>query len=234
MNASAAIAHSLLRQACMRLPRHAGGRARRSVSRRTLSSTPRSLSAPRARLATRLRDFATNRHEQSGLHSPDRRWSQLVREVHQHARAATNKECPGPTGYDPLKSSLDIPEPTRIGMLLLRPYSRFWTRSRGQPSRPGGEWSWSEGATLGKGGPTMKQGSIGLTSVVLGMMILAPPAMAGTLVEFEGGIGVIPAQRVTGNAATGTADRNDFRGVQPGSATGQIRRFDAMVSDIDT
>jgi len=27
------------------------------------SSTPRSLTAPRARLATRLRDFATNRHE---------------------------------------------------------------------------------------------------------------------------------------------------------------------------
>ena len=33
---------SLLRRACMRLSRHAGGRARRSVPRRTVSSTPQS------------------------------------------------------------------------------------------------------------------------------------------------------------------------------------------------
>jgi hypothetical protein len=45
----------------------AGGRARRSPPRRTVSSTPRVLPASRARLATRLRDFATNRHEQCGL-----------------------------------------------------------------------------------------------------------------------------------------------------------------------
>jgi len=77
----------------------------------------------------------------------------------------------------------------------------------------------------------MKQGSIGLTSVVLGMMILAPSAMAGTLAEFEGGIGVIPVQRVTGNAATGTADRNDVRGVQPGGAPWVIRRFEAKVKE---
>src|SRR5213594_1862447 len=77
----------------------------------------------------------------------------------------------------------------------------------------------------------MKQRSIGLTSVVLGMMILAPSAMAGTLAEFEGGIGVIPVQRVTGNAATGTADRNDVRGVQPGGAPWVIRRFEAKVKE---
>src|SRR5205809_6664220 len=58
-------------------------------------------------------------------------------------------------------------------------------------------------------------------------MSLPPPAMAGTLVEFEGGIGVIPVQRVTGNAATGTADRNDVRGVQPGGAPWVIRGFEA-------
>src|SRR5881628_3737979 len=77
----------------------------------------------------------------------------------------------------------------------------------------------------------MKQRSIGLISVVLGTMILAPSAMAGTLVEFEGGIGVIPVQRVTGNAATGTADRNDVRGVQPGGAPWVIRRFEAKVKE---
>ncbi len=67
MNASAAIVDSLLRQACTRLARRAGGRARRSVPRRTVSSTLQSFAAPRARLATRLRDFATNRHEYCGL-----------------------------------------------------------------------------------------------------------------------------------------------------------------------
>ena len=64
---------SLLRPACMGLPLHAGGRARRSVGQRTdhplhvseqrVPGTPPSLAAPRARLATRLRDFETNRHE---------------------------------------------------------------------------------------------------------------------------------------------------------------------------
>ncbi|WHZ28192.1 MAG: hypothetical protein OJF51_002990 [Nitrospira sp.] len=56
MNASAAIADSLLRRAF-------GGQARLSQPRHTVSSMPRFLVAPRARLATRLRDFATNRHE---------------------------------------------------------------------------------------------------------------------------------------------------------------------------
>ena len=69
----------------------------------------------------------------------------------------------------------------------------------------------------------MKQGSIGLISVVLGTMILAPSAMAGTLVEFEGGIGVIPAANVT------TA--NVVRGVSPGGAPWVIRRFEAKVKE---
>ncbi len=75
----------------------------------------------------------------------------------------------------------------------------------------------------------MKKGFIGLISVLLGMMIQAPSVLAGTLVEFEGGIGVIPVQRVTANAATGTADRNDVRGVQPGGAPWVIRAFKAKV-----
>ncbi len=41
----------------------AGGRARRSVGQHTVSSMPPSLAPPRARLAWRLRNFATNRHE---------------------------------------------------------------------------------------------------------------------------------------------------------------------------
>src|SRR5881409_3328446 len=75
----------------------------------------------------------------------------------------------------------------------------------------------------------MKKGFIGLISVLLGMMIQAPSVLAETLVEFEGGIGVIPVQRVTANAATGTADRNDVRGVQPGGAPWVIRAFKAKV-----
>jgi len=75
----------------------------------------------------------------------------------------------------------------------------------------------------------MKKGFIGLMSLLLGMMIQAPSVLAGTLVEFEGGIGVIPVQKVTANAATGTADRNDVRGVQPGGAPWVIRAFNAKV-----
>ncbi len=81
MNASAAITDSLLRQAF-------GGPARPSQPRHTVSSMPRFLRAPRARhrrltispaptnvaliilravdLATRLRDFAMNRHDNAG------------------------------------------------------------------------------------------------------------------------------------------------------------------------
>jgi len=43
--------------------RRPGRRARRSVGQHTVSSMPPSLVAPRACLAWRLRDFATNRHE---------------------------------------------------------------------------------------------------------------------------------------------------------------------------
>src|SRR2546422_7991067 len=81
----------------------------------------------------------------------------------------------------------------------------------------------------------MKQGSIGLTSVVLGMMILAPSAMAGTLVEFEGGIGVIPVSSAAGtqnaDATFPNVNRNDVRGVAPGGQPWVIRRFDAKVKE---
>jgi len=61
MSTSAAIVDSLLRQAWPRASR--GGRARRSVGQQTVSSLPSSLAAPRACLAWRLRNFATNCHE---------------------------------------------------------------------------------------------------------------------------------------------------------------------------
>jgi len=63
MSVSAAIADSPLRQAWMRLALRPGRRARHSVGQHTISSMPLSLAAPRACLAWRLRDFATNRHE---------------------------------------------------------------------------------------------------------------------------------------------------------------------------
>jgi hypothetical protein len=62
-NTSAAIANSPLRQAWTRLARRPGRRARHSVGQHTVSSMPPSFAAPRACLAWRLRDFATNRHE---------------------------------------------------------------------------------------------------------------------------------------------------------------------------
>ena len=82
----------------------------------------------------------------------------------------------------------------------------------------------------------MKQRSIGLISVVLGMMILAPSAIAGTLVEFEGGIGVITADGIFAcTPATGstncTVNRNVVRGVSPGGQPWVIRRFEAKVKE---
>jgi len=63
MNVSDAIADSPLRLAWTRLARRPGRRARHSVSQHTVSSMLPSLTASRACLAWRLRDFATNRHE---------------------------------------------------------------------------------------------------------------------------------------------------------------------------
>ena len=62
MSASTAIADSPLRRACTRFPGvQAGGLAAQSVN--ILFKDARFLAAPRARLAWRLRDFATNHHE---------------------------------------------------------------------------------------------------------------------------------------------------------------------------
>lgn len=73
MDASAAIADSLRRQAAIRFLLHGGMQARRSVGQQPLARMPLSLTAPRACLATRLRNFATNRHEHCRLDTPRRR-----------------------------------------------------------------------------------------------------------------------------------------------------------------
>ena len=52
-----------LRRTWTRSARRPGRQARRSVGQHTVSSMPPFLAAPRACLAWRLRDFATNRHE---------------------------------------------------------------------------------------------------------------------------------------------------------------------------
>jgi|SRR5437879_2475181 len=79
----------------------------------------------------------------------------------------------------------------------------------------------------------MKKAFIGLVSVLLGVMIQAPSVTAGTLVEFEGGIGVIPVSSCTpaAPAACTTPVRNDIRGVAPGGQPWVIRRLEAKVKD---
>jgi len=81
----------------------------------------------------------------------------------------------------------------------------------------------------------MKKGFIGLMSVLLGMMIQAPSVLAGTLVEFEGGIGVIAVSSAAGTQnADGTfpnVNRNDVRGVAPGGQPWVIRTFEAKIKE---
>src|SRR5437667_8275553 len=67
--------------------------------------------------------------------------------------------------------------------------------------------------------------------VFFGVLMLAPTVRADTLVEFEGGIGVLTADGVTcGQDPTNcTVRRNDVRGVQPGGQPWVIRQFKAKV-----
>ena len=67
--------------------------------------------------------------------------------------------------------------------------------------------------------------------VFFGVLMLAPTVRADTLVEFDGGIGVLTADGVTcGQDPTNcTVRRNDVRGVQPGGQPWVIRQFKAKV-----
>src|SRR5437867_3275369 len=79
----------------------------------------------------------------------------------------------------------------------------------------------------------MKKGFIALISVLLGVMIQAPSVLAGTLVEFEGGIGVLTVDGLTTQTCSTncTVNRNDVRGIQPGGQPWVIRKFEAKVKD---
>jgi len=67
--------------------------------------------------------------------------------------------------------------------------------------------------------------------IFFGVLMLAPTVRADTLVEFEGGIGVLTADGVTcGQDPTNCfVRRNDVRGVQPGGQPWVIRQFKAKV-----
>src|SRR3989449_11587757 len=67
--------------------------------------------------------------------------------------------------------------------------------------------------------------------VFFGVLMLAPTVRADTLVEFEGGIGVLTADGVTcGQDPTHcTVRRNDVRGVQPGGQPWVVRQIQAEV-----
>ncbi len=75
----------------------------------------------------------------------------------------------------------------------------------------------------------MKKGlvvSVVSIAVLFGVLMVAPSVITGTLVEFEGGIGVDPVSR-----AGGIPQGNDVRGVQPGAFPWVIREFEAEVED---
>src|SRR5437667_9174692 len=67
--------------------------------------------------------------------------------------------------------------------------------------------------------------------VFFGVVMLAPTVRADTLVEFDGGSGVLTAGGVTcGQHPTNcTVRRNDVRGVQPGGQPWVSRQFKAQV-----
>ena len=67
--------------------------------------------------------------------------------------------------------------------------------------------------------------------VFFGLLLLAPSVRAGTLVEFEGGIGVDPVSRADVVGITTVAVRNIVREVPPGAQPWVIERFKAKVKD---
>jgi hypothetical protein len=71
--------------------------------------------------------------------------------------------------------------------------------------------------------------------VLFGVLMLAATVRAGTLVEFDGGISVIPVSRVStgaaGDPAAGLPVSNIVHGVSPGGQPWVISRFRARVKD---
>jgi hypothetical protein len=78
----------------------------------------------------------------------------------------------------------------------------------------------------------MKASSIVSALVVVFGVSAAPAMAAGTLVKFDGGIGVIPVSSGQGTAATATVvNRNIVRGVQPPGQPWVIKDLKAEVKD---
>ncbi len=77
----------------------------------------------------------------------------------------------------------------------------------------------------------MKNSSI-VMALGIAAGVFAAPAMAGNLVQFDGGIGVIPVSSGVGAAATAeVVNRNIVRGVQPPGQIWVIRELRAEVRD---
>lgn len=78
----------------------------------------------------------------------------------------------------------------------------------------------------------MKQIVLAILVLVTGGVFALPAVADETLVEFQGGIGVIPVSSGVGTAATATTvNRNIVRGVQP---PGQIWRIDDLKAKVKT
>lgn len=77
----------------------------------------------------------------------------------------------------------------------------------------------------------MTKGWVAFFAVLFVMTMGTPSVMAGTLVEFDGGIGVNGVSRVDGTAAVGDAVRNTVQGVPPGTQPWVIRRLEVKVKE---
>lgn len=78
----------------------------------------------------------------------------------------------------------------------------------------------------------MKTTSIAMALGIAAGIFAAPAMAAGNLVQFDGGIGVIPVSTGVGTAPTATVvNRNIVRGVQPPGQIWVIRELRAEVKD---
>jgi hypothetical protein len=84
-----------------------------------------------------------------------------------------------------------------------------------------------------KGGAVMKKCLfVAILTIIVGGIFASSGVADNTLVEFKGGIAVIPASSGVGTAATATTvNRNIVRGVQP---PGQIWRIDDLKAKVKT
>ena len=77
----------------------------------------------------------------------------------------------------------------------------------------------------------MTKGRVAFYGVLFVMTVGAPSVMAGTLVEFDGGIGVNGVSGVAGTAPVGDAVRNVVLGVLPGGQPWVIKKLEVKVKE---